>query len=76
MITNKGRYLAVAEHARGLGVAGALLTQWKESQESAAGFRVWTGKSNVASRRLYEKHGFAPDGFHAMTISNNGGHNG
>jgi GNAT superfamily N-acetyltransferase len=60
---------AIYVHGRHLstGVGGALLTE-SVRRCAAAGRRrmlLWVLKENLAARRFYERHGFAPDGAEA-----------
>lgn len=60
-------HLAVAERARGRGLASALV---RGALADAGGERctVWTGRENAAALAVYEKAGFSPDGTRSAVL--------
>lgn len=61
------RHLAVAPSARGNGIGTALLEQFNRITADRTA-RVWTGLENQTARRLYEKAGFAADGWQSLVL--------
>ena len=63
------RHLAVAPTARGRGIGTALLERFNGFTADRMA-RVWTGLENHTARRLYEKAGFAADGWQSLVLIN------
>lgn len=65
-------HIAVAPNARGLGVADGLLKDWFfAKKESVKKFMLWVRIDNPPALRMYEKHGFLPDGRRAPVMIKN-----
>ena len=63
------RHLAVSADARGKGIGTALLNRFNGCTADRTA-RVWTGVENHTARRLYEKAGFAADGWQSIVLMN------
>ncbi len=56
-------HIAVLPQARGLGVGEGLLKDWFLARKDIAKkFMLWVRTDNPPALRMYEKHGFLPDG--------------
>jgi len=61
-------HLAVEESSRGQGFAQSLLAAWQNATD-AQRLLIWLNADNTPALRLYERCGFAPDGFRAEVLT-------
>lgn len=61
------RHLAVAADHRGQGLAKALVADYL-ALEGGKLCRVWTGADNLAARHVYERFGYAEDGWASIVL--------
>lgn len=63
------RQLAVAPARRGQGAARALVARFNRCTADRRAL-VWTGTDNAAALHVYQKEGFAPDGWKSLVMTN------